>query len=144
MASYIPPAATSEWSSPPQLIEQLQEEFGRFDLDPCATASNAVADRFFTIMDNGLAQHWGEGVVFMNPPYGRGVEDWVRKAFESSIEGATVVCLLPVRSDAAWWHDYVMKGEIRFIRGRLRYGGATQNAPFASAVVIFFPPITGE
>jgi site-specific DNA-methyltransferase (adenine-specific) len=76
----------------------------------------------------------------MNPPYGREIGSWIRKAWESSREGATVVCLLPARTDTRWWHDYVMRaGEIRLVRGRLRFGQAVASAPFPSAVVIFRP-----
>lgn len=73
----------------------------------------------------------------MNPPYGREIGKWVQKAYESAQQGATVVCLIPSRTDTKWWHDYCMKGEIRFIKGRLKFGTATYNAPFPSAVVIF-------
>ena len=75
----------------------------------------------------------------MNPPYGREIAKWMRKAFEESRNGATVVCLVPARTDAGWWHDYAMRGEIRFIRGRLRFSGSSVNAPFPSAVVVFRP-----
>ena len=73
----------------------------------------------------------------MNPPYGREIGKWLKKAYESSINGAIVVCLIPARTDTAWWHDYVMKGKIRFIRGRLKFGGSKNSAPFPSAIVIF-------
>lgn len=76
----------------------------------------------------------------MNPPYGREIGDWMRKAYQSCNQnGALVVCLVPARTDTAWWHDYAMKGEIRFLRGRLKFGGAETNAPFPSALVIFRP-----
>lgn len=73
----------------------------------------------------------------MNPPYGNVIGKWIMKAWESSQQGTKVVCLIPSRTDTAWWHDYVMKGEIRFIRGRLKFGGAKNSAPFPSAIVIF-------
>lgn len=73
----------------------------------------------------------------MNPPYGREIGKWVKKAFESSQTGATVICLLPARTDTAWWQDYAAKGEIRFVRKRLRFGNAKSAAPFPSAIVIF-------
>jgi hypothetical protein len=76
----------------------------------------------------------------MNPPYGKKVGAWVKKAYETSTKGSLVVCLLPARTDTAWWHDYVMKGEVRFIRGRLRFGESRWRAPFPSAVVVFRPP----
>ena len=73
----------------------------------------------------------------MNPPYGRNIKYWVEKAYKSSLSGATVVCLLPARTDTAWWHDYCMKGKIEFIRGRLKFGNSINSAPFPSAVVVF-------
>ncbi len=88
---------------------------------------------------DGLALTW-LGTCWMNPPYGRKIGQWVRKAYESSLLGATVVCLLPARTDTAWWHDYVVKGEIRFLRGRLKFGGQKNSAPFPSAVVVYRPP----
>jgi site-specific DNA-methyltransferase (adenine-specific) len=75
----------------------------------------------------------------MNPPYGSGIGAWMRKAYESSLLGATVVCLVPARTDTAWWQDIAVLGEIRFLRGRLRFGGAATGAPFPSAVVIYRP-----
>ena len=74
----------------------------------------------------------------MNPPYGREIGKWMRKAYESSLYGATVVCLVPARTDTAWWHDYAMKGEVEFVRGRLKFGGSKASAPFPSAIVTFW------
>ncbi len=128
---------TDEWATPQEVFDRLNEEF-HFTLDPCATAENAKCARFFTRAQDGLQQPW-VGVVFMNPPYGREIGKWVRKAFESSLEGATVVCLLPARTDTTWFHDYCLRGEVRFIRGRLKFGGAKVNAPFPSMVVVFRP-----
>ena len=107
-----------------------------FDLDVCAIAENAKCERFYTPEMDGLKQEW-TGVCWMNPPYGRTIKSWMQKAYESSLTGAKVVCLVPARTDTAWWHDYAMKGEIEFIRGRLKFGGAKNSAPFPSAVVIF-------
>ncbi len=74
----------------------------------------------------------------MNPPYGRAIGTWIRKALEESIRGATVVCLAPARTDTLWWHGDVMKArEIRLLKGRLTFVGAQAPAPFPSAVVIF-------
>jgi len=126
---------TGEWSTPKDTYDILDAEFG-FTLDPCATPENAKCERYFTKADDGLAQEW-RGVVFMNPPYGRQIGRWIRKAYESALAGATVVCLIPSRTDTRWWHDYCMKGEIRFIKGRLKFGGSKQGAPFPSAIVIF-------
>ena len=73
----------------------------------------------------------------MNPPYGREIGKWMLKAFHEACNGATVVCLVPARTDTAWWHDFAMKGDITFIRGRLKFGGHKNNAPFPSAIVVF-------
>ncbi len=124
-----------EWATPRDFFGELDKEFA-FELDVCALPENAKCARYFTPEDDGLAQEW-RGKCWMNPPYGREIGDWMRKAYESSQGGATVVCLVPARTDTAWWHDYAANGEIRFIRGRLKFGGAKANAPFPSAVVIF-------
>jgi phage N-6-adenine-methyltransferase len=126
---------TDLWSTPQDLFDRLNSVF-RFDLDVCATPENAKCERFFTEEINGLAQEW-RGSVWMNPPYGRGIDAWVKKAFQSAQAGATVVCLLPARTDTRWWHDYVLRGEVTFIKGRLKFGGHNNNAPFPSAVVVF-------
>lgn len=131
-------SASDEWATPQWLFDQLDQEF-RFTLDPCATPESAKCDRYYTQADNGLKRDWGTESVFMNPPYSE-VSDWMARAFGASIEGATVVCLVPSRTDTGWWHDYAMKAEIRFIRGRLRFGDAEHGAPFPSAIVIFRPP----
>jgi site-specific DNA-methyltransferase (adenine-specific) len=127
---------SAEWATPDSLFEALDAEFG-FTLDPCATTQNAKCRRFFTAQEDGLRQDWSGHVVFMNPPYGRAIGAWMRKAFESSHRGATIVCLVPARTDTAWWHEYAMRGEIRFLRGRLRFQHAKHAAPFPSAVVVF-------
>lgn len=130
-----------DWETPQYLFDGLNAEFG-FDLDVCATPMNAKCKRYYTEADDGLAKKW-EGVCWMNPPYGREIGQWMQKALESSREGALVVCLVPARTDTTWWHRYAMRGEIRFLRGRLRFGGATNSAPFPSAIVIFRPPRWG-
>lgn len=124
-----------EWATPQKLFDRLNQEFG-FTVDVCATRENAKCARFYHQGDDGLLQDW-DGVCWMNPPYGRHIGRWVRKAFESARGGATVVCLLPARTDTAWWHDYVMRGEIRFLRGRLYFGDGGGRAPFPSAIVVF-------
>ena len=128
---------TPEWATPQDLFDKLNSEFGPFVLDVCADQSNAKCARFFTKEQDGLRQLW-EGKVWMNPPYGRAIGEWIKKAYNSSTWGATVVCLIPARTDTAYWHDYVMKGEIRFLRGRVKFGGKGP-APFPSAVVVFRP-----
>ncbi|GED18212.1 DNA N-6-adenine-methyltransferase [Aneurinibacillus migulanus] len=130
-------SATDEWATPQDFFDQLNQEF-HFTLDPCATHESAKCARYFTEEDNGLAQDWTGEIVFMNPPYGRVLGQWVKKAFEESIKGATVVCLLPARTDTRWFHDYIYhRAEIRFVKGRLKFGDSKNSAPFPSMVVIF-------
>lgn len=130
-------SATDLWATPQAFYDALHSEFG-FTLDVSATADNAKCRDYFTVEQDGLSQDWS-GVCWMNPPYGREICAWMRKAYESAQAGATVVCLVPARTDTAWWHDYAKRGEIRFIRGRLKFGNAQNSAPFPSAVVIFRP-----
>lgn len=114
----------------------LHEEFA-FDLDVCATAGNAKCAVYFSEAQDGLTQEWF-GTAWMNPPYGREIGRWMAKAYDESLRGVTTVCLVPARTDTAWWHDYAMKAdEIRYLRGRIRFEGAENNAPFPSAIVIF-------
>lgn len=128
-------SATDLWATPQEFFDRL-DAVHSFTLDACANSDNAKCDRYFTKEQDGLAQSW-DGVVWMNPPYGREIGHWMRKAYESSQQGATVVCLVPARTDTRWWHDYAIKGQIEFIRGRLKFGGHKSNAPFPSAVVTF-------
>ncbi len=132
---------TCEWGTPPRFFGEVDREFGPFDLDVCATPENAKTSRFFTKEDDGLAQLW-VGKCWMNPPYGREIKLWMEKAFRSAASGALVVCLVPARTDTAWWHGYAMKGEVRFIRGRLKFVGGDYSAPFPSALVIFRPHVS--
>ena len=129
---------TPEWGTPQGFFDELNVEFG-FTLDVCASDWNHKCDRFFTEKVDGLSQVW-DGVCWMNPPYGREIKFWMAKAVESWKAGATVVCLVPARTDTAWWHDYAMQGEIRFLRGRLKFeavDGVKSSAPFPSAVIIY-------
>jgi len=130
-------SAKDLWYTPQKFFDKLNDEYG-FTLDVCATAENAKCDRFYTKEMNGLAQKW-DGICWMNPPYGRGIGAWIAKAYQESLEPycEKVVCLLPSRTDTAWWHDYCMRGEITFIRGRLKFGESKNSAPFPSAVVVF-------
>ena len=127
---------SNEWSTPQLFFDKLDKEFG-FTLDPCASIENARCRTYFTEEENGLEKDWGSHIVFMNPPYGREITKWMKKAYESYLHGAIVVCLVPSRTDTKWWHDYAMKGDIRFIKGRLKFQGVENFAPFPSAVVIF-------
>ena len=126
---------TDMWATPLDFYMKLNNEFN-FETDVCAIESNAKCKKYFTPEMNGLKQEW-DGVCWMNPPYGRGIGEWIKKAYESSLNGATVVCLIPSRTDTRWWHDYCMKGEIRLVKGRLKFGDSKNSAPFPSAVVIF-------
>jgi phage N-6-adenine-methyltransferase len=129
-----------EWATPDALFHELDDEF-HFALDVCATAENTKCPAFFGADEawSALVKPW-QGICWCNPPYGRGIGQWIQKAYESAQAGATVVMLIPSRTDTRWWHDYVMKAsEIRFIRGRLKFGDAKWNAPFPSAVVVFRP-----
>jgi phage N-6-adenine-methyltransferase len=126
---------TDLWETPQDFFNKINDEF-HFTLDVCANDDNTKCDHFLSKELNGLEREWF-GVCWMNPPYGRGIGKWVQKAYESSLNGATVVCLLPARTDTKWWHEYCMKGEIRFVKGRLKFGGSKNSAPFPSAIVIF-------
>lgn len=129
---------TDLWATPQEFFDRLNRVF-RFDVDVCALPENAKCQRYYAPEDNGLAQEW-RGTCWMNPPYGREIAGWVEKAYRSAKEnGATVVCLLPARVDTRWWHDYCAKGEVLFVRGRLKFGNSENSAPFPNAVVVFRP-----
>lgn len=126
---------TSEWETPQWLFDKLNNTY-KFTLDVCALPENAKCVTYYTPDIDGLSQKW-RGSCWMNPPYGREIGKWIKKAYESAQDGATVVCLLPARTDTAWWHDYCMHGDITFLRGRLKFGNAKNSAPFPSAIVVF-------
>lgn len=129
-------SATDLWATPQSLFDELNREF-HFMLDVCAILENAKCPKFYSPAEDGLLQPW-TGVCWMNPPYGRTIGLWVAKAYRAAVVGATVVALLPARTDTTWWHEYVVKAkDIRFLRGRLRFGNARHCAPFPSAVVVF-------
>jgi phage N-6-adenine-methyltransferase len=130
-------SASGEWETPREFFDAVDSVF-HFTLDVCAARANAKCKRYFTKEEDGLSLEW-RGVCWMNPPYGREIALWVRKAYESSLVGGTVVvCLLPARTDTKWWHDCVIAHaeSIRFIRGRLCFSGRGP-APFPSALVVF-------
>lgn len=125
-----------EYGTPQWLFDALDAEF-HFDLDVCATAENTKCVRFFTKEANGLGQRW-LGVCWMNPPYGKDIRKWIEKARDESRCGATVVCLLPARTNTRWWFEVVADAaEVRFIHPKLKFDGAEHVAPFPSAIVIF-------
>ena len=128
---------TNEWSTPQEFFDQLNAEFN-FTLDPSSTKKNAKCGKFYTEEENGLIQSWDNEIVFCNPPYGRTLKDWVKKASES--QGGVVVMLIPARTDTQYFHKYIYQKknvEIRFLKGRLKFGDSKNSAPFPSMVVIF-------
>ena len=123
-----------DWETPDEVFEPLNQEF-RFTTDVCADSRNTKCPDFFAVNDNALQRSW-HGVCWMNPPFGEQAR-WVKKAYEESLKDATVVCLLPARTNTNWWHDYCMKGEIRFLKGRPKFKGAEHGLPQPLAIVIF-------
>ena len=123
------------WETPQNFFDQWNELYD-FKTDVCATAENAKCERYYTPEQDGLKQEW-TGTCWMNPPYGYGIGKWIKKAYESALRGATVVCLLPARTDTAWWHEYCIRGKVHFVRGRIKFVGAKSAAPFPSVVVVF-------
>ena len=126
------------WSTPQDFFNSLNNEFN-FTLDPCCSVETAKCSKFYTEKEDGLIQDWQGETVFCNPPYGKKIKDWVKKCyFESKKPLTTVVMLIPARTDTSYFHDFIYnKSEIRFIRGRLKFGDSKNGAPFPSMVVIF-------
>lgn len=126
------------WETPIELFNKLNDEFN-FTLDVCALKETAKCDKFFSPEIDGLKQDWSNNVCWMNPPYGRQIQLWLEKAYNESLkDGTTVVCLIPSRTDTKYWHNYCMNAsEIRFIKGRLKFGNSKNSAPFPSAIIIF-------
>ena len=136
---------SNEWETPQDFYERLNDTF-QFDLDPCATEATAKCDKYFTAQDDGLNKSWEGHKVFMNPPYGREISRWIKKAREEGEKpSTTVVCLIPARTDTKYWHEHCMRAdEIYFVKGRLKFGNSSNAAPFPSAVVVFRgPPVKG-
>lgn len=132
-------SASEVWATPQNLFDELNAEFN-FTLDPCALPDNAKCEKFYTPEDDGLAQCWGGERVFCNPPYGRKIYDWVKKCSnESKQPNTTVVMLIPARTDTRYFHEFIyhQAKEVRFIKGRLKFGNAKNAAPFPSMIVIF-------
>tara|TARA_R110000824_G_scaffold92217_2_gene223850 strand:+ start:6010 stop:6486 length:477 start_codon:yes stop_codon:yes gene_type:complete len=130
---------STDWATPQHFFDKLEDIFGQFTLDPCTNDSNYKVKKRYTEDDDGLKQDWSGNNVFMNPPYGRGIKEWIRKAYEEGQKDSTVVvALIPARTDTRYWHDYVMKADaIYFVKGRLKFGNGENSAPFPSAVVVF-------
>lgn len=130
---------TDQWATPKKFFDELNNEF-HFTLDPCADELNHKCSRYFTKEQDGLLQSWSNEVVFCNPPYGRELQWWVKKCFDEVYSGECrcSVMLIPARTDTKWFHKYIYKkAEIRFIKGRLKFGDSTNSAPFPSMVVVF-------
>ena len=130
---------TDQWATPQSFFNELNNEF-HFTLDPCADEYNHKCERYFTKEQNGLSQSWKDEIVFCNPPYGRGIGKWVEKCFLEVEENdcKCAVMLIPARTDTQWFHKYIYKNaEIRFIKGRLKFGSSKNAAPFPSMVVVF-------
>jgi phage N-6-adenine-methyltransferase len=129
-------SSSTDWETPQDLFDTINAVC-EFDLDVCATPDKAKCQSFYTPQDDGLAQPW-EGSCWMNPPYGRQIGAWMKKAYEESqITDCLVVALVPARTDTKWFQSYAMRGALIFLPGRLRFGNATNAAPFPSALVVF-------
>jgi len=130
-------SATPEWATPQDLFDRL-DAVHHFTLDVCATPQNAKCAQYFTKEQDGLSQEWS-GRVWMNPPYGREIGLWIDKALHASRTTASlVVCLLPARTDTKWFHELCFPhGKVEFLRGRLKFGGVKNSAPFPSMLVTF-------
>lgn len=132
---------SNEWNTPQLFFNKLNEKYN-FTLDPCASKHNAKCKKYYTKKDNGLEKSWEGETVFVNPPYGRDLKNWVKKAYEESRNtNTTVVLLCPARTDTKYFHDYMMKAsELYFIKGRLKFENKNKNsnsAPFPSVVAVF-------
>ena len=132
-----------DWETPKDFFDKLNDEF-QFTLDACSDDKNYSVFKHFTKEDDGHSKDWGGEITFCNPPYGRKIGQWVKKAYETHKSAwnykykTVVVMLLPARTDTKWFHDYIYnKAEIRFIKGRLKFGGCKNPAPFPSMIVVF-------
>ena len=137
MPSYMPKSVTDQWATPQLLFDEWDNKY-HFDLDPAASSTNYKCAEWYGLdhpdpkRRNGLTATWQAGAVWLNPPYGRAIADWAKKAFESNI---TTVMLLPVRTDTRWFHDYCKQFPITFIKGRVKFGESKSGAPFPSMIV---------
>lgn len=139
MTAYMNPSETVEWATPKELFDRLNAKH-KFDLDVAASSTNHLCKEWFGLdhedesRRDGLAAEW-YGHVWCNPPYGRVIKDWVKKASEHH---DLVVMLLPARTDTKWFHDYVLpNAKVTFIKGRLKFGNSKVGAPFPSMLVEF-------
>lgn len=126
-----------DWETPQDLFDELDSEF-HFTLDPCADDNNHKCAIYFTKDDDGLSKDWGTHRVFCNPPYGREIGEWVKKCSEHN---GIAVMLIPARTDTKWFHQYIYNKfgvSVRFLKGRLKFGGSSNSAPFPSMIVLFW------
>lgn len=146
---------SAEWTTPQYVFDWIDKHYGPVMLDAAATPSNHLAPFYFSrscpdweplCVEDAMKRHWQtDGTVFLNPPYGREIAEWVSKAYYESVgHFLRVVMLLPARTDTRWWHEYVMRAdEIWLLEGRLKFGRAAEagevkaSAPFPSAIVVF-------
>lgn len=140
ISSALYSSRSEEWPTPHVFFDALHREFD-FTLDPCATSKNAKCKSFYTKRHDGLSRDWGRHRVFCNPPYGRAMSAWTQKCFAASRAGALVVLLAHARTDTRWFHDWVYgkADDIRFVRGRLKFGDGRQSAPFPSLLAVYRP-----
>lgn len=127
---------SNDWATPQDFFDKINDKY-HFTLDACAIADNAKCANYFTPEQDGLKQDWGNNIVWCNPPYGREIGKWVKKGYDAAMNGALVVMLIPARTDTKYFHDYVIKGSIEFIKGRLKFGNSKNSAPFPSLLVEF-------
>lgn len=127
-----------KWQTDPKVFKPLNDQYN-FTLDPCCEIHTALCDKFYTEKENGLIQKWEGETVFVNPPYSRGnIDQWMKKCYEESLNGTTVIALIPVSTSSNWWHEYVWnKSKIHYFKGRLRFVGAPFTAPFSSCLAIY-------
>lgn len=138
ISSTLYSSRSEDWATPPEFFSRLDAVF-HFRLDACASEKNAKCERYFTKQQDALPRDWFPyRSVWMNPPYGRDIARWMKKAYNESRKGCVVVCLVHARTDTKWWHDWVhQKAQVVFVKGRLKFGDARNSAPFPSAVVIY-------
>ena len=141
MTAYMPVSQTDDWATPQALFDQL-DEIHNFTLDVAASSSNHKTAKWFGLdhdnpaLRDGLAMSWAGESVWCNPPYGRVIKEWVKKAHQES-QHASIVMLLPARTDTQWFHDYAIRHKVTFIKGRLKFGNGQVAAPFPSILVEF-------
>lgn len=131
------------WETPKELFDKLNEVF-KFDLDVCAEAETTKCEKFFTPEIDGLSQEW-DGTCWMNPPYGREQIKWIKKAYkEFASNSVTTVCLVPARPDTKVWQEVIFPNAkaICFMKGRIKFSGSKDSAPFPSALIVFADEVT--